>query len=146
MFHGDSFSSMMCHMDEMLCSGIPTSGFEIKMTVVGLRCRWNLKSFSSLCCFAEYIMNIYLHACRTCSTIICPVSTNSIIVFWRFRCRRRHLNSLKCRTDNPDATSHTGWFRFLVQLPQIFPSHKIICCDLVSFAIPLIIIKGHMLG
>ena len=35
-------------------------------------------------------------ACRTCSTIIFPLSTNQIIVFWRLRCcgRRLCLSSL----------------------------------------------------
>ena len=45
---------------------------------------------------ADYVKELDLSACRTCSTIIFPHSTNQIIVFWRRRCccRRPCLSSL----------------------------------------------------
>ena len=43
---------------------------------------------------ADYDKELYLSACRTCSTTIFPHSTNQIIVFWR-RCRRLPLSLLK---------------------------------------------------
>ena len=45
----------------------------------------------SRCHLADYVKELYLRACRTCSTIIFPYSTNQIIVFWRRRCRCRFL-------------------------------------------------------
>ena len=41
----------------------------------------------SRCHLADYVKELYLSACRMCSTIICHHSTNQIIVFWRRRCR-----------------------------------------------------------
>ena len=43
----------------------------------------------SRCHSADYVKEFYSSACRTCSTIIFPHSTNQIIVFWRRRCRCR---------------------------------------------------------
>ena len=45
---------------------------------------------------ADYVNKLDLKACRTCSTIIFPQSTNQIIKLWccRCRCGRRFLNSL----------------------------------------------------
>ena len=40
-------------------------------------------------CFAGFVKA--KSACRTCSMIICPRSTNHVIVFCRCRCRRRSL-------------------------------------------------------
>ena len=37
----------------------------------------------SRCRLADYVKKSYLSACRTCSTIIFPHSTNQIIVSWR---------------------------------------------------------------
>ena len=45
----------------------------------------------SRCHLADYVKQLYLSACRTCSTIVFPHSTNQIIVFWRLRCRWRLL-------------------------------------------------------
>ena len=45
----------------------------------------------SCCCLANYEKEFYLSACRTCSMIIFPYSTNQIIVFWRCLCRCRRL-------------------------------------------------------
>ena len=44
----------------------------------------------------EYVENFHQKACRTCSTIIFPRSTNQSIDLWlcRRRCRRHFLNSL----------------------------------------------------
>ena len=52
----------------------------------------------SRCHLADYVEELYLSACRTCSTIIFPHSTDEIIVFWgrRCRCRRPCLRSLMC--------------------------------------------------
>ena len=49
------------------------------------------------CHLADYVREFYQSACRTCSTIIPPHSTNQIIVFWSRRCRglRPCLSSLK---------------------------------------------------
>ena len=43
---------------------------------------------------ADYIRTFLQKACRTCSTIIFPHSTNQIIELWRCRCLQ--LNSLIC--------------------------------------------------
>ena len=43
---------------------------------------------------AGYIKTLLQKACRTCSTIIFPHSTNQIIELWRCRCLQ--LNSLIC--------------------------------------------------
>ena len=40
-----------------------------------------LTSEISRCHLADYVIELYLSACRTCSTIIFPHSTNQIIVF-----------------------------------------------------------------
>ena len=50
----------------------------------------------SRCHLARYVTELYKSACRTCSTIIFPHSTNQIIVFWRHHCRwcRPCLSSL----------------------------------------------------
>ena len=50
----------------------------------------------SRCHLARYVTELYKNACRTCSTIIFPHSTNQIIVFWRHHCRwcRPCLSSL----------------------------------------------------
>ena len=37
----------------------------------------------SRCRLAEYVKEFYLSACRTCSTIIFPHSTNQIVLSWR---------------------------------------------------------------
>ena len=52
----------------------------------------------SRCRLADYVKEFYLSACRTCSTIILPHSTNQIVLFWRRRCccRRAFLSSLLC--------------------------------------------------
>ena len=44
----------------------------------------------------DYIKTLHQKACRTCSMITCPHSTNQIIHLWRCRClcRRQILNSL----------------------------------------------------
>ena len=52
-------------------------------------CALNLEI--SRCHLADYVKELYLRACRTCSTIIFPHSTNQIIVFRRRRCRCRRL-------------------------------------------------------
>ena len=39
----------------------------------------------------EYVENFHQKACRTCSTITFPRSTNQGIDLWRCRCRRRFL-------------------------------------------------------
>ena len=41
----------------------------------------------SRCHLADFVKELYLSACCTCSTIIFLHSTNQIIVFWRHRCR-----------------------------------------------------------
>ena len=50
----------------------------------------------SRCHLADYVKELSENACRTCSTIIFPHSTNQIVVFWRRRCRCRRpcLSSL----------------------------------------------------
>ena len=40
----------------------------------------------SRCHLADYVKNVVLSACRTCSTIIFPKSTNQIILFYRRPC------------------------------------------------------------
>ena len=40
----------------------------------------------SRCHLADYVKELNKSACRTCSTIIFPYSTNQIIVFWRRCC------------------------------------------------------------
>ena len=68
----------------------------------------------SRCHLVDYVHEFYLSACRTCSTIIFPHSTNHIIVFWRRRCRCRRpclssLTSLPLPT--PPPTQKKGYKR-----------------------------------
>ena len=44
----------------------------------------------SRCCFAEDGMDLFISACRACSTLIFTRSTNEILNLWRCRCRSRH--------------------------------------------------------
>ena len=39
----------------------------------------------------DYVKNVHQKACRTCSKIIFPYSTNQIIDLWRYRCRCRSV-------------------------------------------------------
>ena len=70
-------------------------------TVAGSCCRQNLKNEISRRRLADCVKNFHQKACRTCSTIIFPRSTNRIIALWRCR---RFVNSLlfvnvnNCRT------------------------------------------------
>ena len=47
---------------------------------------------------ADFVKTLHQKACRTCSTIIFPHSTNQIIDLWR--CRRQILNSLLFHKEN----------------------------------------------
>ena len=55
------------------------------------------------CHLADYVKELHLSACRTCSTIIFPHSTNQIIVFWcrRCCCHRPCLSSLNRELTQP---------------------------------------------
>ena len=66
----------------------------------------------SRCHLVGYVKELYSSACRTCSTIIFPHSTNHIIVFWRRRRRCRHtclssLMSLNVSLTDNDIHTHT---------------------------------------
>ena len=67
----------------------------------------------SCCHLVDYAKELYLHACRTCSTIIFPHSTYQIIVFWRRRCRCPRLSSLRSllrgRSDGENTRSPPTW-------------------------------------
>ena len=39
--------------------------------------------------FCKEVTDLFIRACRTCSTIIFPHSTNQILSLWRCRCRSR---------------------------------------------------------
>ena len=60
-----------------------------------LKRRWNKHREWKICScvftllLGDYVKECYQTACRTCSTIIFPHSTNQIIVFWRRLCRYR---------------------------------------------------------
>ena len=41
----------------------------------------------SRCCFAEDGTDLFISACRTCSSLIFPHSTNQILNLWHCRCR-----------------------------------------------------------
>ena len=58
--------------------------------------RWHL---------ADYVKELCLSACRTCSTITSPLSTNVIIVFWRCCCCRCCRLLKVPQTPNPDVIS-----------------------------------------
>ena len=42
----------------------------------------------SRCCFAEYGTDLFISACRTCSTLIFPHSTSQVLNLYPCRCRR----------------------------------------------------------
>ena len=76
-----------------------TNGFHAKaqiekFTAAGSRCRQNLKYENFTSSFGRLRQNIAQKACRMCSTITFPLSTNQIIHLWRCRCRccRHFLN------------------------------------------------------
>ena len=61
-----------------------------------------LTSEISRCHLADYVIELYLRACRMCSMIIFPQATNEIIVFWCRPClsslqtggrRKRYMNT-----------------------------------------------------
>ena len=57
----------------------------------------------SRCNLADYVKELYLSACRTCSTIIFSHSTNHISChFWRHRRPLRFLNALIWSFGNDD--------------------------------------------
>ena len=65
-------------------------------TAAGSRFRQNFKYEDFTSSFGRLRRKLLQKACRTCSTIIFPHSTNKIIYLWRCCCRCRHfLNSLK---------------------------------------------------
>ena len=79
-----------------------TNGFHVKeenemFTAAGSRCCQNLKHENCTSSFGRLRQKLYQKACRTCSKIIFPHSTNQIADFWRFRCRRDFLNSLSLK-------------------------------------------------
>ena len=93
----------LCKVSELYFRLLGTNGFHAKaenerFNVAVSRCRQNLKYENSTLPFDRLRQNIAPKACRTCSTIIFPRSSNQIIDFWRCRCSRRFLNSLKMRT------------------------------------------------
>ena len=66
-----------------------------RFTGVSSRCRKNLEI--PRCHLADCVKEFYWNACRTCSTIIFPHSTNQIIVLRRCGCRCPCLSSLILR-------------------------------------------------
>ena len=56
---------------------------------------------------ADYVKEFCLSACRTCSTIIFPHSTNQITVFSRCRCR--------CRCRRPPLNSLYWWVKEIMR-------------------------------
>ena len=61
-----------------------------------------LNVVNSRCCFAEDGTDLFITACRTCSTIIFPHSANQILNLWRCRCRscRWCFNTSVCAHTN----------------------------------------------
>ena len=53
-------------------------------------CHKTVNEVISRCCFAEDGTDLFISACRTCSTLIFTRSTNQILNLWRCRCRSRH--------------------------------------------------------
>ena len=74
----------------------------------------------------DYVKNFHQKACRTCSTIIFPRSTNQFIDLWRCRCRRHFLNSLLF-------SSSTNACHFIQVLLQKRRSHlsQLACAELI---------------
>ena len=62
----------------------------------------------SRCCFVENGTDLSIRACRTCSTIIFPHSTNQILSLWRCRCRSRRWCSHSLLSDDTGG-SRTEW-------------------------------------
>ena len=65
-------------------------------------CRQNIKILKFLCRrLTDYVRKLYQKACRTCSSIIFPHSTNQIIDWWRCccSCSRRFLGYVHTKPD-----------------------------------------------
>ena len=60
----------------------------------GFCCRRRRGCLSSLILFGRLGQRHCSSACRSCSTTICPLSTNYIIVFWHCLCRHHCFNAL----------------------------------------------------
>ena len=60
----------------------------------GFCCRRRRGCLSSLILFGRLGQRKCSSACRSCSTTICPVSTNHIIVFWLWLCRHHCFNAM----------------------------------------------------
>ena len=73
--------------------GFHTKAKNERFTAESSRCPQNLKIENIMSSFANYVKKLHQKACRTCSTIIFPRSTNQIIDLWRCLCRRHFLNS-----------------------------------------------------
>lgn len=93
---------MLNNMGEVWNNRFGTYRFEAKrdkerFTVVCKCCRQNSKIGHFTLLFWR-LREMYKRVCRTCSTIIFPLSTNDIIALWRCRCRslRCFLNPLFC--------------------------------------------------
>ena len=100
----------LCKVSELYFRFLGTNGFHAKVenerfNVAVSRCRQNPKYENSTLPFDRLRQKIAPNACRTCSTIIFPRSSNQIIDFWRCRCccSRRFLNSLKMWTQKQGA-------------------------------------------
>ena len=107
----DSMLVTLCKVSELYFRFLGTNGFHAKaenerFNVAVWRCRQNLKYENSTLPFDRLRQKIAPNACPTCCTIIFTRSSNQIIDFWRCRCSRRSLNSLKMRTHKQGAQTH----------------------------------------
>ena len=68
---------------------------------------WEPETENSTSSFGRLRQKLHQKACRTCSTIIFPHSTNQIIDLWRCRCRRHFLNSIKSQPQQNEQNAET---------------------------------------
>ena len=68
----------------------------------------------SRCCFAENGTHLFKRACRTCSRLIFPHSTNQILYLWRcrYRCRCRS----RCRWSSLLYSTRVHWIILIINL------------------------------
>ena len=90
----------LCKIGEVHFRLLGTNGFHAKVkierfTAAGSRCPQNFQYENFTSSLGRLCQKLHQKACRTCSTIIFPHSTNQIIHSWSCRCRccRHFLNS-----------------------------------------------------
>ena len=75
---------------------------------MGSRCREDLRYENFTSSLGNYVKEMYLNARRSCSTIICPHSTNRITDSWHCRYRRNVCDGKNSRVAQYDAFLGAG--------------------------------------